>query len=91
MKKCIECGREILDRTKICPYCSKEQISSSDENRGEVTENKEPINTEEMPEKTVILKKSSLQKTKPNPKEPERKIQQEKSSQAENKSEAKRS
>lgn len=89
MKKCIECGREILDRTKICPYCSKEQISSSDENRGEVTENKEPVNTEEMPEKTVILKKSSLQKTKPNPKEPERKIQQEKPSQAENIAESK--
>lgn len=89
MKKCIECGREILDRTKICPYCSKEQISSSDENRGEVTENKEPVNTEEMPEKTVILKKSSLQKTKPSPKEPERKIQQEKPSQAENIAESK--
>ena len=64
MKKCIKCGREILDRAKICPYCSKEQISSSNENREEVTENKEPINTEEMPEKTVILRKSSLQKEK---------------------------
>ena len=25
MKKCVKCGREILDRTLICPYCSEEQ------------------------------------------------------------------
>lgn len=84
MKKCIKCGREILDRAKICPYCSKEQISSSNENREEVTENKEPINTEEMPEKTVILRKSSLQKEKLNKEEPEQKLQQEEKFQDEN-------
>ena len=84
MKKCIECGREILDRTKICPYCSKEQIPSLDENRDEVTENEALVNTEETPEKTVVLKKSSLWKEKLNKEEPEQKLQQEEKSQAEN-------
>lgn len=84
MKKCVECGREILDRTKICPYCSKEQILSSDENRDEVTENEALINTEETPEKTVILKKSSLWKENLNKEETEQKFQKEERIQVEN-------
>lgn len=32
MKKCAKCGKNILDQTKICPYCSWEQQLNLNEN-----------------------------------------------------------
>ena len=84
MKKCAKCGKNILDQTKICPYCSWEQQLNLNENEVRITENKGPEIIEEKPEKTVILKKSSLQKDKPNKEELEKKLQQEESSPVEN-------
>lgn len=84
MKKCAKCGKNILDQTKICPYCSWEQQLNLNENEVKITENKGTEIIEEKPEKTVILKKSSLQKDKPNKEEPEKKLQQEESSPVEN-------
>lgn len=60
MKKCVRCGKEILDKTQICPYCSKNQELIPDEKRE--TENNKSAIEEEKPEKTVIISKGSFRK-----------------------------
>lgn len=62
MKKCVRCGKELLDRTQICPYCSEKQSLNLDKNADVAIKSEEVIITEESPKKPVLIRKNSLQK-----------------------------